>query len=188
MRRRFIRPPLYPPIGRQLPTRPVHPLLIKANQLMQEGNYVEAAELFEQLAHGAQARGFPRAPQLFLQAAKARLAAGQVQPAMGLTRQGLGLLAQAYRWSELSSAGSRVVAALNSQGHTTEGEEIAKWLEQILQSHGGLQQISPTELTKKPHLPVSCPHCGGAIRPGEVNWVDDITAECEFCGNMVRAE
>jgi hypothetical protein len=40
----------------------------------------------------------------------------------------------------------------------------------------------------KPILPIHCPGCDGPIRSDEVEWADDATAECPYCGSAVRAE
>jgi hypothetical protein len=36
-------------------------------------------------------------------------------------------------------------------------------------------------------LPTKCPSCGAAIRPNEVKWLDDVTAECRYCGTPIKA-
>jgi hypothetical protein len=37
-------------------------------------------------------------------------------------------------------------------------------------------------------LPTNCPSCGGPVLLKEVEWLDDITAECAYCGNGIRTE
>lgn len=36
-------------------------------------------------------------------------------------------------------------------------------------------------------LPAKCPSCGGPIRSDEVNWIDPYSAECAYCGDIVKA-
>ena len=36
-------------------------------------------------------------------------------------------------------------------------------------------------------LPTKCPSCGAAVRSNEVKWLDDITAECNYCKSPIRA-
>ena len=55
----------------------VPPILQEANFTFDKGEYGRAAELFERIAQGADARGGPRAPLLLLQAGRARILAGQ---------------------------------------------------------------------------------------------------------------
>jgi hypothetical protein len=40
----------------------------------------------------------------------------------------------------------------------------------------------------RPVLPTNCPGCGGPLHAGELEWTDDITAECSYCGSAVRAK
>jgi ribosomal protein L32 len=37
------------------------------------------------------------------------------------------------------------------------------------------------------HLPTKCPSCGAVIRPHEVKWLDNVTAECRYCGTPIKA-
>ena len=37
-------------------------------------------------------------------------------------------------------------------------------------------------------LPTSCPKCGAPVHGTEANWVDNNTAECDYCGALIRAE
>jgi NAD-dependent SIR2 family protein deacetylase len=41
---------------------------------------------------------------------------------------------------------------------------------------------------RKPPLPTHCPSCGGAVRPDEIEWLDEVTAECDYCGSPLRSE
>lgn len=35
-------------------------------------------------------------------------------------------------------------------------------------------------------LPPRCPHCGGPVNPDKLDWVDSRTAECAYCGSILR--
>lgn len=52
------------------------------------------------------------------------------------------------------------------------------------------QTVSPPETTIKPAprstLPRTCPSCGSPVRPNEVTWLDDKTAECAYCGQVLH--
>ena len=39
-----------------------------------------------------------------------------------------------------------------------------------------------------PKLPLKCPSCGASVHPGEVEWLDETTAECAYCGSPLRDE
>jgi len=188
-RRRIVRPGLRP--GVHPPQRkPVHPLLRKAHELFANGNYLDAAELFVKLGEGAVARNMPRAPHLFLQAGRSYLLAGVYEKAIEYSRHGLNLFLEKERWHELKRFGDRVVVELKEHNLDDEANLIQSWLiESIPESFEvSSGKFSLNESKKDIHLPLVCPSCGGAINPLEVEWVDDITAVCSFCGNMVRGE
>ena len=176
------------PYNRPLIPRRVNPRLVQANRLFAAGEYKKSAELFEELAQRAVARGGLRAPHLYLHAARARLFSEQMEASMELTQKGLELFEKQGRWNELRRIGNRVVTTLQERKCGTEAKIIAEWLENALADYGGISEPAiPERSTKKrPHLPLQCPSCGGPIHPKEVEWVDDVTAECNFCGNLVR--
>ena len=37
-------------------------------------------------------------------------------------------------------------------------------------------------------LPVMCPQCGGPMRSDEVEWIDQHSAECNYCGGVVQGK
>lgn len=80
--------------------------------------------------------------------------------------------------------GQRIVNELQARGLNIEADEIKILL-------GGNLPITPTKTAspqKRPVLPTHCPACGAAVKPDEVEWLDDITAECAYCGSPVRDE
>ncbi len=161
----------------------VPPILQEANFVFDKGEYGRAAELFEQIAEKAAARGGPRAPLFTLQAGRARILAGQTTLGMPSLKRGLELLAQRGQFPRLQQAGSRVVAELNERGLKKEAAEIEAWLRSALPSAPSFEP--PLE---RPRLPTHCPACGAALRPDEVEWLDEVTAECAYCGSPVRSE
>ncbi len=182
-RRRPLRRPLRP--FRQRPRTRVPRALILANQAFETGHYEEAAKRFGALAAAAEARGGPRAPQFFFQAGRANLLAGQIEAGMDQLEHGLALLEAQSDLERLSLAGERIRAELVQRGMTAEANRITAWLGSHLP--GGITP-SPSGSTRKPLLPTHCPSCGGALHSNEVDWLDDATAECAYCGSPVRAE
>lgn len=165
----------------------VPPALRRANQLMADSQYAAAAEIFEQFALGAQARNGPRAPWFFLQAGHARIQAGQIPMGMAHIRQGLSALAMRGQPQRLYRAGMRFVTELKAHNLTTQAKEIEDYLKSSLPA-GFAPGAGATAGKPKPILPTNCQGCGGPIRSDEVDWVDDVTAECPYCGSSVRAE
>lgn len=161
----------------------VPPLLRRAHDLMAHGNYPAAAEAFEQLARGGEARQHPKTGQLYLQAGRARILAGQKDAGLAHLKRGLGSMTAFPR--ELLQAGNRVVDELNQQGLSAEAQEIAEWLKTTLPAPPAGMGAAPA---RKPILPTTCPGCGGPLRADDMEWIDDATAECNWCGSAVRAE
>ena len=188
-RRPFNRRPFVRPIQRAV--RPdVHPLLARANQLMAAGNFPAAAQAYEQLAFGAQQRGIPRDAHLYLQAGRCRILAGQVEAGLTNLTQGLEIFARRGNLAQLKKSGELAIADLKQRNLTAEAAEIENLIVSSLPA--GLSQAaetaSPPLVEKSRLLPTSCPSCGGPLRPGEVEWLDEATGECPYCGGAIRAE
>lgn len=182
----MFRRPFARPFRRALAGK-IPPALQRANQMMAAGQYAQAADIFERFARGALARNGPRAPWFFLQAGQARILAGQIPAGMAHLQQGLSLFAARGHWQKLHNGGMRLVRELNAHGLTAEAKQIEDTLKAILP--GGFVAGPGTSAEKpKPTLPTNCPGCGGPIHSDEVEWTDDATAECPYCGSAVRAE
>ena len=159
-------------------------MLQRAHELMASGNYPAAAEAFEQLARGGEARQHPKTTQMYLQAGRARILAGQKDAGFAHLKRGLGLMA-AYP-VQLQRAGERVVHELNERGMSAEAQEIAQWLKTSMPAASSGTRMGAAVPTKKPVLPTHCPGCGGPVRADDVDWVDEVTAECNWCGSPLR--
>ena len=159
----------------------IPPILQEANFAFDKGEYGRAGELFERIAETAAARNGPRASIFFLQAGRARLLAGQTSLGMPSLRQGLELLSQRKQLARLRNAGVRVISQLREHGLNEEAVEIETWLSSHLPS---TTLFEPS--AKRPSLPTHCPSCGAAVRPDEVEWLDEVTAECAYCGSPIR--
>lgn len=165
-------------------THEVPPILQEANFVFDKGEYGRAAELFEQIAQTADARGRPRAARFHLQAGRARLFAGQTRLGIPSLKRGLELLAQRGQLHKLHQAGERVIAELNDRGQTSEAAEMESWLQRLAPPMQSMETL-PTP-AQRPSLPTHCSSCGAAVRPDEVEWLDDVTAECAYCGSPIR--
>lgn len=166
----------------------VPPLLRKAHQMMANGNYAGAAEAFEQLGRAGEARQHPKAGDMFLQGGRARLMASQIPAGMTDLKQGLTLLTSLGMTQRAAQVAQRAVAELNQRGLSAEAQELATWSKSAGNpSSAGTEAMSSTS-AKRPLLPTSCPECGGPIRADDVDWIDEATAECNWCGTALRGE
>jgi hypothetical protein len=154
--------------------------------MLSEGHYAEAASAFEQLARAAEARGGPRAPVFYLQAGRSQVMAGQTAGGVENLERGLGLFAIRGQQFRVSNAGARVVIELNGRGLKKEAQQISDYLKELLP--GFSETPAETAPANRPALATHCPGCGAPLRPDEVEWLDEATAECAFCGSPVRGE
>lgn len=158
--------------------------LQRAHHLMSEGSFREAGKIFEELAQGAAKRNLPRAPQLFLQAGQAFIKAGEHQDGVELLRRGLHLMARMGQFRRLPAVSQRVFGELEALGMSEEREALEKEIQEMLSQRGiSLSAITQEE---KPRLPGKCPQCGGTVHPQEVEWIDERTASCDYCGSILE--
>jgi hypothetical protein len=164
----------------------VPPMLRRAHQLMESGNFAEAQEAFEMLANRAESNFPERAPFLFLQAGQAAILGGQTKKGIAHLRSGLTMLATQQRYHRLHVLGQQAMDELNARGLTSEAAEISELIKNNIPA-----EVTSTPAVvekKKAILPTHCPACGAALKPTDVEWLDDLTAECEYCGSPVRGE
>ena len=162
----------------------VPPILQEANFAFDKGEYGRAAELFERMAETASARGGPRAPLYYLQAGRARVLAGQTALGMPSLKQGLELLSQQRLFLRLHRARRRLINELRERGLAEEAAEIEAWM--TIPEASASETESSEAQAKRPVLPTHCLSCGAAVRPDEVEWLDEVTAECDYCGSPIR--
>jgi len=172
LRRGFFGPPEVPPA------------LQRANTLMAQRNYSEAAAAFEELAAHADSRGGPRAPLFHLQAGRMYVFAGQGQAGVPHIKRGLEQFAATGRYGKVQHFGQLAVKELTARGLTAEAQAIDAYLKATLPK---LPQEESSVPEKPPVLPTHCPSCGAPVRSDEVDWIDEVTAECLYCGSPVRA-
>ncbi len=176
---------------RRLPGRPVPApaarralrRLRHAHGLLAQGQSSEAAAIFEDLAAKAARRGIPRAPQLYLQAGRAWVDGGD--PARGLAslEQGLLMMARSGNVAKAGAMTGRVLAELRARGLEEEALRLEAALSEAFPGLDLAQRPAPS----RGQLPTNCPQCGGSLRPDEVEWMDERTAECAYCGSLVAA-
>ncbi len=170
-------------MSRRMGNPEIPPMLQRANQMLADGDYLGAADAYTQLAQGAEIRFPRRAPVLFMEAGRAAILGGQAKTGVENIRRGLTLLTSQGHIFRAQAFGHRAIAELRARNLNAEAEEIAALI------GADVQQTPPqSAAVKKPILPTHCPSCGGAVRPDEVEWLDEITAECSYCGSPVRED
>jgi hypothetical protein len=163
--------------------------LLRANRLMEIGDFANAAALFEKLARTANDSGQVRqAAHLYVQAARARILGGQVKPAQDLFKQGLSAFAQADLWEPFDRVGNRVVAELRQHNQPQAADDLAGWMQSLWQNRPSPSAPAESKASSPRSLPLKCTFCGATVRPDEVEWIDEGHAECDYCGSTLAAE
>lgn len=166
-------------------------LLQQANRLMANGKAGEAAPLFAQLAAQSEATNNPRrAANLHARAAHAFADSQAGQAALGQARSALNLFIANRMLMRAPMFYSNITRKLGRGGMQIAARSLQ-------QEYGGRIGIAAAPAASAPaaaparhrgSLPTSCPKCGAPVHGAEVNWVDDATAECDYCGALLRAE
>lgn len=152
---------------------------------MSAGDFAGAASALEQLARAAEARGGPRAPFFYIQTGRARLMAGQIPAAIESLERGLGLFATRGQFGKVINFGTRVSAELSQGGFAKEATQITAYVKTLVPN---MAQSPGARTGKHPSLPTNCPGCGAPIHPDDLEWIDEITASCAYCGTPVRGK
>ncbi len=98
------------------------------------------------------------------------------------------MLIERGRWRSARRLSAQVVAEMEKLKFHTQAQALSAWLQQRML---GMPEASAPESIPpagRPRLPLKCPSCGGSVNPEEVEWLDDKTAECAYCGSAIRAE
>jgi len=166
--------------------------LARANRLMAERQFAEAANIFERLSEGAKRRGMlVRSADLTLQASRARFAADDVEAALEQAREALRLLVRGGRAGRVPRVLSRMTAALREKGYDTQADQLERDAAQALEDMGlSLDKVGqrvPQVIERCGTLPAHCNGCGAPLVPDEVEWHDGHTAECLYCSAIVKA-
>jgi len=166
-------------------------MLQQANALMTSGHPDQAARLYDQLAQLAEAHALPqRAARLTIQAARAWLAAGDAAAAVQRAERGLEVaigLGYGLRAGQIVSG---LIAEMRARGYAQAADELSRDLQTQL-SQAGIDAAALGQpglpAPGRGSLPAHCPACGAPLRPDEVDWVDATSAECPYCGTIVKA-
>jgi hypothetical protein len=158
--------------------------LQQANALAAKGQFGQAAPLFTQLAAGMEGGGHPRrAANLHAQASHAYAESQDEVHALAQAQVALRLF---IRWQMAQR--TPVFYANITRKMTAKGMAASV---AVLQKEFGQAGSEPVvQAAPAParcgSLPPACTQCGAPVRSDEVAWVDDQTAECIYCGALVK--
>jgi hypothetical protein len=158
-------------------------MLRNANLLFEAGQFAQAAPMLENLSTLALQGKWPRAPFILTRAARAYALSGNAPHSVDLFRSGFEILAATGTVAMLFPAARRLILDLTESGHTAEAQEVKAMVASTTGwNESGAAPMGPAH----PPLPTHCPQCGASLRSDEVEWIDEQTAECTYCGSPVR--
>lgn len=161
------------------------PLALRhAHRLMQEGKFGEAALAFYELAQEAEDGSPERAPFLYIEAGRAAMLNGDNKKGVVHFRSALTLLGTQQRYHRLHKVGGHLVEELRERGFHAEADEV----ESVIRNNDQAPVREEAVVSRIAILPTHCPSCGAAVRSNEVEWLDEFTAECDYCGSPIRAD
>lgn len=174
-------------------------MLLRANKLFDQGEFAEAAPIFERLAEGAAGRGMlNRAGDLYLQSARCHLEARNVTLAVERGKQALHIFGRAGLIGKIERLMPRMVEALQEKGYEAEATALRQEVEACLAEAPPGRQPPPGARparwpsfaqppTARRELPTKCSACGAPVKPDDLTWLDPRTAECPYCGSVLKA-
>jgi hypothetical protein len=127
----------------------------------------------------AAARGIPRGALLLVEAGLAWILAGDAARGVPLAEKGLAWMSEGEAGTRLGMLRDRVAESLREAGHNAEADRI-----QRAYAAGAPSEPAPPG---KRNLPAQCPQCGGTVRSDEVEWIDDTSAVCDYCGSVLKS-
>jgi hypothetical protein len=156
----------------------------RANQFFQLGQFENAAMEYAQLAHRMERLGKPRqAANLHAQAALAWAKAGMEPRATNQANI-------AFSQFTLLGMKQRIIEFKSQFDQALHPESILKNDPPRVEPRETTpsDRVFPPIINQRPKLPAVCSQCGAPIRSDEVEWIDDMSAECDFCGAVLQAD
>ncbi len=166
------------------PMLPANPIVVqavaRANQLLANGNAAEAAQIFARLAQEAESRGRPKlAANGHAQAAHAFAHARDEANTLAHARIALNWFLQLQMLGRAANFFGAITQALRATGMKAAAE---------LQKEFGDRVASAPTIAPRGRLPGKCPQCAAPVRSDEVDWIDNDSAECNYCGSVMQTE
>jgi hypothetical protein len=161
--------------------------------MMEDGEFAQAARQFDRLAAGARRRGMPiQAANLALRAAQAYLAQDDVDTALRRMRRAIRVLARHGHAERVAQIAARADDELRERGYDAQAIELAQFADSVMRAAGlSLHDLtvsgSGDTVGASSSLPGRCSGCGAALVPADVTWHDGQTAECAYCGAVIKA-
>ncbi len=159
--------------------------LRQVNQLITSGHSIEAAGIFAQLAQQMANTNHPRrAANFHAQAAHLYADGNDAAQSLAHAQAALKLFIQYQMSNRTLRFYTNITQKMHNRGMTANAAQLEKEFKPIVGSLPAPTQ-SPS-IQAHGRLPSSCPQCGAPVRSDEVDWIDNTSAECLFCGGVIQ--
>lgn len=157
-----------------------------AHARREAGDFLTAAREFHDLGTQGEAAGIPRSVQAFLLAGQCYLQAGLREEALADLRHAVEGARRFGQLDRLTAAALRIAGELRQAGFASEAQAFLDMLGPSGTARPTASQVETGP--KTPRLPPKCPSCGGIVHPGEVEWADEHSVVCDYCGSVIPGE
>ncbi len=157
-----------------------------ANQLLANGHPLRAAAQLAQVTQQVEANQPPRAPNLHAGAAHAYADGHDEANTLTQARAALTLFIKYEMTDRTPVFFTNITTKLRNKGQASAADLLQK---EFGAQAGTAPSASATPAAPIAHgrLPSSCPTCGAPARSDEVEWVDNQSAVCNYCGGVLQA-
>jgi len=158
----------------------------QAFRLHANGKSGEAAVIFARLAQQMETSHAPRrAANLHAQAAHAYIDNQEAAPGLSEAQKALNLFLQTQMTPRAVQFYTNITQKLQNRGMNSASQKLQDEFGSQIGSIPTRQ--SPPVAPSTGRLPTTCPQCGGPIHRDAVDWVDNRTIECAYCGALIQS-
>ncbi len=159
-------------------------VLAKANQLAAANSPAEAAPLYSELARELDGSRPRAAANLHGRAAHAYADSGNEQLALSQARTALTMFIQYRMIRRTPVFFANITRKFNNKGMKNSANALQN---EFGNRVGPMPTQPPPGSAGRGVLPTNCPKCGAPVHSDEATWIDNQTAECDYCGASIRA-
>ena len=166
---------------------PFQQKFLEGQQLMTQGRFADAANVFKQIGEEASRHGrVPAAVRGALLSSRALTQAKQPDEALAQARRALDWMVTAGSPMRATRAMPMIIALLRGHGFNAQASTLEKETTKRL-AEAGLKLGTFPPGGQAHSLPPTCPQCAGPLRSDSVEWIDAASIECPWCGSTVKA-
>lgn len=165
------------------------PRLLKAHHFFNNGEYGEAGLIYLDLAQQAELRELPITPDLFMRVVACKMRLGKYEEAFKLTFHVFEWLKIRKRYRKIRILVDNISRNLKIAGQEDMLIEINEWIDENIPSEiqtSDNWSFNEGEVRKTNDLPAHCASCGAPTDPAELEWFDNSTPICGFCGCIIE--